>query len=127
MKGKIKNVVIDYVTPQQACVMIGISAKSTPQITRWINEGRIPHTTKFGNNTAIPVSWVKSECLARDVEFRGVKLEDGQVAVSLKDYEPISKLYQSNKKELDRIYNRMRRGSFDGDFIRFGNSYGIRK
>lgn len=127
MEVRIKNKVTDYVTPAEACTMIGISASSTPQITRWINEGRIPNTIKFGNNTAIPIAWVKSECLARSVKFEGIKLKDGQVAVSLKDYEPISTIYQDNKKELDRIYNRMRRGSFDGDFIRFGNAYGIRK
>lgn len=127
MECKNKNVVVDYVTPQQACTMIGISASSTPQITRWIGEGRIPNVTKFGNNTAIPISWVKSECLERNVQFEGIKLEGGQVAVSLKDYEPISMIYKDNKKELDRIYRRMKRGTFDGDYVRFGNSYGIRK
>lgn len=127
MEVKTKNIVVDYVTPQQACTMIGISASSTPQITRWINEGRIPNITKFGNNTAIPISWVKSECLSRGVNFEGVKLEDGQVAVSLKDYEPISVIYKDNKKELDRIYSRMKRGSFNGNYIRFGNAFGIRK
>ncbi len=122
-----KNKVVDYVTPQQACTMIGISANSTPQITRWINEGRIPNTIKFGNNTAIPIGWVKSECLSRNVQFEGIKLEDRQVAVSLNDYQPISVIYKDNKKELDRIYSRMKRGSFNGDYIRFGNAYGIRK
>lgn len=122
-----KNKVIDYVTPQETCTIIGISANSTPQITRWINEGKINGVIPFGNNKAIPVSWVKSECLSRGINWEGVKLEEGEVGVNLKDYEPISVIYKDDKKELNKIYMRMKRGTFDGNYVRFGNSYGIRK
>lgn len=127
MEAKIKNIVVDYVTPQQACTMIGISASSTPQITRWINEGRIPNIIKFGNNTAIPITWVESECLARSVQFEGIKLEDGQVAVSLKDYEPIIDYAKKNNLNYGTLHSTFRRRTFKGDWIRFGNAYGIRK
>lgn len=127
MDAKIKNKVVDYVTPAEACKIIGISEKSTPLITRWINDGKIKGTFKFGNNTAIPIMWVKSECLSRNIDFQGIIIENKQIPVSLKDYKPISTIYKDNKKELDRTYSRMKRGTFQGDYIRFGNSYGIRK
>lgn len=126
MNVNLKNKVVDYVTPAEACKIIGISEKSTPLITRWINDGKIKGTFKFGNNTAIPITWVKSECLSRNIDFQGILVENKQIPVSLKDYEPISLIYKDNKKELDRIYSRMKRGTFQGDYIRFGNSYGIR-
>lgn len=127
MNVKIKNVVTDYVTPTEACRIIGISEKSTPQITRWINEGKIAGVVSFSNNKAIPVIWVKSECLERGIHWEGVELKQDEIGVYLNEYEPISVIYKDNKKELNKIYMRMKRGTFQGDYIRFGNAYGIRK
>lgn len=121
-----KNKVTDYVTPAEACRAIGISEKSTPQILRWIKDGRIPGVFKFSSNWAIPVSWVKSECNSRGINWSGVPLHSGEVEVSLTNYMPISEVYKEDKKELDRIYKQMKRGTFQGDYILFGNAYGLK-
>lgn len=39
-----KNKVIDYVTPREACKIIGIKESSAAQITRWIQDGKIKGT-----------------------------------------------------------------------------------
>lgn len=124
---KLKNKVVDFVTPTEACRIIGISEKSTPQITRWMNEGKIQGVLSFGNNKAIPISWVKSECNTRGINWEGVELKEGEISVSLKDYIPIADVYNNDKKTLNKIYMRMKRGTFQDDYIRFGNAYGIRK
>lgn len=121
-----KNIVIDYVTPAEACRAIGISEKSTPQITRWINEGRIKGVLNFGNNKAIPISWVKSECLTRDIQFESIKLEDGQVAVSLNDYEPVNQI--EKKYKTSHLAVKIMRGQINKDHvIQFGKNWGIEK
>ena len=124
---KMKNKVIDYVTPATTCEFIGISRKSISQISLWIKQKRIHGVYKFGNNWAIPISWVKSECIERGLSFQGVQLSNEEVGVSLNDYSPIAEIFKGNKLELDRTYNRMRSNTFNGDYIKFGNAYGIRK
>lgn len=124
---KKKNIVLDYVTQSQACEIIGISKKSTPLINRWINQGKIQGAYKFSNNMAIPVSWVKSECNERSIHWEGIKLNDGEVGVSLKDYEPIIDYAKRNDLNYGTFHSTFRRGTFEGDWIKFGNSYGIRK
>lgn len=121
-----KNVVIDYVTPTEVCKIIGISTKSTPQITRWINSGKIKGVKQFGNNKGIPVSWVKSECLERGINWQGVELKEGENGVSLNDYEPIYQMFK-DEKERSRVYDRLRRGTYKDDYIKFGNAYGLPK
>lgn len=122
-----KNKVIDYVTPTEACIIIGISPKSTPQITRWINEGRIKGIKQFGKNKAIPVSWVKSECNERGINWEGVELGDDETPVSLDDYISIKEYCIKNNLNYIRFNNKISRGYFDGDFIRFANTYGLPK
>lgn len=119
--------VIDYITPQEVCKIIGISEKSTPQITRWINEGRIPEVYKFGKNKAIPISWVKSECNTRGINWEGVKLKKGEVGVSLKDYIPIKEYCKINDLKYMNLNNQISRGYYNGKFIRFANTYGLPK
>lgn len=121
-----KNKVTDYVTPTEVCKIIGISPKSTPQITRWINDGKIKGTRQFGNNKAIPVSWVKSECNERGINWEGVELENDETGVLLGDYVPINEKIE-DQKERYRVYNRLRRGTYDGDFVKFGNAFGVPK
>lgn len=121
-----KNVVIDYVTPTEVCKIIGISTKSTPQITRWINSGKIKGVKQFGNNKGIPVSWVKSECLERGINWQGVELKEGENGVSLDDYEPLG-VKIDDEKERYRIYSRLKRKTYKGDHVRFGNSFGLPK
>ncbi len=121
-----KNKVIDYVTPREACKIIGIKESSAPQITRWINDGKIKGTKQFGNNKAIPVSWVKSECNERGINWEGVELGNDEIGVLLGDYVPINEKIEE-QKERYRVYNRLRRGTYEGDFIRFGNAFGLPK
>lgn len=121
-----KNKVIDYVTPTEVCEIIGISTKSTPQITRWINSGKIKGVKQFGNNKGIPVSWVKSECLERGIHWNGVELKEGEKGVLLNDYEPLIERIE-DKREYGRIHTQMKRLTFKGDYIRFGNSFGLPK
>ena len=121
-----KNVVIDYVTPTEACKIIGISPKSTPQITRWINQGKIKGVKQFGNNKGIPVSWVKSECLERGIRWEGVELKEGEKGVSLDDYITLNEKID-DEKERYRVYSRLKRKTYKGDYIRFGNSFGLPK
>ena len=127
MDKNIKYVVTDYVTPAEACKIIGISERSTPLITRWINEGRIKGVLNFGNNKAIPVNWVMSECNSRGINWEGVKLEPGQIAVSLEDFMPIVEYAKENNLNYSTFHSTFRRGTFKGDWIKFGNSFGIRK
>lgn len=122
-----KNKVIDYVTQAEACEIIGISEKSTPLINRWINQGKIKGTYKFSHNMAIPVNWVKSECNERNIGWEGVKLEENEIGVSLKDYEPIIDYARKNNLNYSTFHSTFKRGTFKGDWIKFGNSYGIRK
>lgn len=121
-----KNKVIDYVTPTEACKIIGISPNSTPQITRWVNDGRIKGVRFFGNNKAIPVTWVKSECNERGINWEGVELESDETGVSLDDYIPLKESTQ-DKNEYSRLHARLKRGTYKGDFIKFGNAFGLPK
>ncbi len=121
-----KNKVIDYITAEETCKIIGISVNSTAQITRWVNDGRIKGVRFFGNNKAIPVSWVKSECLERGINWQGVELEEGENGILLDDYKPLHECI-SDKKEYDRLHARLRRGTYEGDYIRFGNAFGLPK
>lgn len=122
-----KYKVTDFVTPKEVCEIIGISEKSTPQITRWINEGRIPEVYLFGKNKAIPVTWVKSECIARGITWNGIKLESGEVSVSLKDYIPVKEYCANNNLNYNNFNNKISRGYYNGEFIRFANTYGLPK
>ncbi|MBU5669638.1 helix-turn-helix domain-containing protein [Peptoniphilus sp. MSJ-1] len=120
------NKVIDYLTPAEVCEVIGISKKSTPQITRWINEGKIPYYKQFGRNKAIPVSWVKSECLSRGIKWEGIQLKDNEKNVSLDDYEDLKKYAQNNNLTYDKLYNDIVNGKIK-NYIRFGNAFGLPK
>ena len=122
-----KNIVIDYVTQAEACKIIGISEKSTPLINRWIKQGKIKGTFKFGKTVAVPVSWVKSECNARGISWVGVQVEEGKTEVSLKDYEPLIDYTKKNHLKYGTIHSQIARGLFKEDFIRFDTSFGIRK
>lgn len=126
MEVKTKCKVIDYITPKEVCGVIGISPTSTPLITRWINQGKIKDVLIFGKSKAIPVSWVKSECNERSIHWEGVKLEDGEVGVSLKDYEPVNKIEQ--KYQVSHLAIRIARGQINNDYVvQFGRNWGIEK
>lgn len=122
-----KNKVIDYLPPKEVCKIIGISAKSTAQITRWIKDGRIAGVYRFGKTVAIPTNWVKSECITRGIDWEGVQVEEGKVGVSLKDYEPLIDYAKKNNIGYGTIHNQITRGTFNKDFVRFDTSFGIRK
>lgn len=124
---KKKNVAIDYITIENTCEAIGIKKSSRIQLTRWIQQGRIYGVFKFGKTWAIPVNWVKSECNSRGIYYNGVELQDSEKGVSLRDYEPL--IEYSNRLNLSygKIHFQLRSGIFEGDFVRFGTSYGIRK
>lgn len=121
-----KNVVIDYVTPTEVCKIIGISTKSTPQITRWINSGKIKDHKRFGNSLAIPVAWVKSECLERGISWQGVKLKEGEKGVSLEDYTPLMEYVKENNLNYSTIYHNLKDGKTE-DYIKFQSTYGLPK
>ena len=121
-----KYVVTDYVTPAEACKIIGISGKSTPLITRWINEGRIKGVLRFGKNKGIPVNWVMSECNNRNIQWNGVRLEPGQIAVNLEDYVPVNQIEKQYK--VNNLAVKIVRGQIDNSkVIQFGTSWGIQK
>lgn len=124
---KNKNIVVDYVTQSQACEIIGINKKSTPLINRWIKDGRIVGAFKFGKTIAIPIAWVKSECLSRNINFNGIELKPNEVGVSLKDYEPLIDYTKRNNLKYGTIHSQMTRGAFEKDFVKFDTSFGIRK
>lgn len=121
-----KNKVIDYVTPKEACKIIGISEGSAAQITRWIQDGKIKGTRQFGNNKAIPVSWVKSECNERGINWEGVELGNGETPVSLDDYVTLHEKIE-DETERSRTYDRLRHKKYEGDHIKFGNAFGLPK
>ncbi|MDU5324861.1 MAG: hypothetical protein E6149_09360 [Peptoniphilus harei] len=119
-----KNKVIDYVTPIEVCQIIRISINSTPQITRWIKDGRIQNVIQFGKSNAIPISWVKSECQARGINWNGVELKENEVGVSLKDYTPLNQI--EKKYNVQNLAVRIKRGQIDlENVIQFGNNWGI--
>lgn len=122
-----KYKVIDFVTPKEVCKIIGISEKSTPLITRWMNESRITGVYLFGKNKAIPITWVKSECIERGISWEGIKLNDGEVGVSLKDYIPIKEYCKKNNLNYASFNNRISRGYYKDEFIRYANTYGLPK
>lgn len=122
-----KYKVVDYVTPKDVCKIIGISENSTPLITRWMNQGRIKEVYLFGKNKAIPVSWVKSECITRGISWEGIKLKSGEVGVSLKDYIPIKEYCENNGLVYMSLNNQIARGYYKDEFIRFANTYGLPK
>ena len=122
-----KYKVTDFVTPKEVCKIIGISEKSTPLITRWMNEGRITGVYLFGKNKAIPITWVKSECIERGISWEGIKLNDGEVGVSLKDYIPVKEYCKINNLNYNNLNNKISRGYYKDEFIRYANTYGLPK
>lgn len=119
-----KNKVIDYLTPIEVCQIIRISVNSTPQITRWIKEGRIKNVIQFGKSNAIPVSWVKSECQARGIDWNGVELKENEVGVSLKNYTPVNQI--EKKYNVQNLAVRIKRGQISlENVVQFGNNWGI--
>ncbi|WP_454206981.1 helix-turn-helix transcriptional regulator [Peptoniphilus sp. Marseille-Q6390] len=122
-----KNKVIDYLTIDEVCDAIGIKRNSKAQITRWIKDGRIAGAYKFSTNWAIPISWVKSECIARGVKYQLEENDNKQKQVKLKDYIPLIEVYKDDIKEYNRLQKQMIRNTYPDDYIKFGNAYGIRK
>lgn len=119
-----KNKVIDYLTPVEVCGIIGISEKSTPQITRWIGEGRIQDVIQFGKSNAIPVSWVKSECQARGINWNGIELQKDEIGVSLKDYTPLNQI--EKQYNVQQLAVRIKRGQIAlENVVQFGNNWGV--
>lgn len=122
-----KNKVIDYLTIDEVCDAIGIKRNSKAQITRWIQDGRITGAFKFSKSWAIPVNWVKSECLARGISWHGVTLSESEHGVSLKDYYTVNEYCNKFNQSFGTVHSQISRGIFDGDYVRFDKSYGIRK
>lgn len=122
-----KNKVIDYMTPTETCRAIGISESSVAQITRWVNEGRIKGAYRFGKALAIPVSWVKSECIERGIPFDGIELKGGDKGVSLDDYIPLIDYVKEKGINYGTFYARIKREQYKGDYIRFQTTYGLPK
>lgn len=122
-----KNKVIDYLTIDEVCDAIGIKRNSKAQITRWIKDGRIAGAYKFSTNWAIPINWVKSECIARGIKYQEEENNDKQKQVKLKDYIPLIEVYKDDIKEYNRLQKQMIRNTYPDDYIKFGNAYGIRK
>ena len=121
-----KNKVIDYITIDEVCDIIGIKRNSKAQITRWIKEGKIKGAYKFGNSWAIPVNWVKSECNSRNINWQGVELEENQTGVSLDKYEQITEFFEDRKKS-NAVYMQITRKTYTDDYVKFGNTYGLPK
>lgn len=122
-----KNKVIDYMTIDEVCDAIGIKRNSKAQITRWIKDGRISGAYKFSTNWAIPVNWVKSECIARGVQYKPAEIGSTENQVKLVDFIPLIDVYKDNIKEYNKLQKQMIRNTYPNDFINFGSSYGIRK
>ncbi|NMW84702.1 helix-turn-helix domain-containing protein [Peptoniphilus sp. AGMB00490] len=118
--------VVDYLTPAEVCKAIGISEKSTPLITRWINNGKIRGHKRFGRNKAIPVNWVKSECQSRGIDWQGVELEDNEIGVSLDGYIDLKAYASNSNKTYDQLYKDIVNGKIK-NYIRFGNAFGLPK
>lgn len=119
-----KNKVIDYITIDEVCDIIGIKRNSKAQITRWIKEGKIKGAYKFGKTWAIPINWVKSECNSRNINWEGVELEENQIGVSLDDYADINDYAKKNNATYQKLYNDIVDGR-EKNFLRFGQSFGI--
>lgn len=122
-----KYKVVDYLTPAEVCKAIGISEKSTPLITRWINNGKIKGYKTFGKNLAIPIAWVKSECQERGIDWQGVELKADEIGVSLDNYIPIKEYCKKNNLNYVNFNNQIARGYYEGEFIRYANTYGLPK
>ena len=121
-----KNKVIDYVTMNDATRILGLARSSSSQLSRWIKDGKIQGTFSFGRSVAIPVSWVKSECLERGISWQGVELKEGEEGVNLKDYLDISEWAELNNLTYSKVYNDIVNGR-RRDYIKFGVSYGLPK
>ena len=122
-----KNVVIDYLTTKEVCEAIGIKANSTALLKRWIDNGKIKGAKKFGQSWAIPVEWVKAECLERGIDYKSVELQSNQVGVKLFDYIPLIDYVNGDKNQYDKLHAYIRYGKTNLDYIRFYNTYGVRK
>ena len=121
-----KNKVIDYVTMNEATKILGLARSSSSQLSRWIKDGKIQGTLSFGRSVAIPVSWLRSECLERGISWNGIELEDGETGVNLKDYLDISEWAELNNLTYSKVYNDIANGR-RYDYIKFGVSYGLPK
>lgn len=121
-----KNKVIDYVTMNDATKILGLARSSSSQISRWVKDGKIQGTFSFGRSVAIPVSWLRSECLERGISWDGIELEDGETGVSLKDYLDINEWAELNNLTYSKVYNDIVNGRRH-DYIKFGVSYGLPK
>lgn len=120
-----KYKVVDYLTPAETCKAIGISEKSTPLITRWINSGKIKGYKRFGKSLAIPINWVKSECQERGINWQGVELLSDEIGVSLDDYMPIEEYASNNHMKYGTLHSQITRGIYNGNYIRFGTTFGL--
>lgn len=121
-----KNKVIDYVAMNEATKILGLARSSSSQLSRWIKDGKIQGTFSFGRSVAIPVSWLRSECLERGISWHGIELEDGETGVNLKDYLDISEWAELNSLTYSKVYNDIVNGRRH-DYIKFGVSYGLPK
>lgn len=121
-----KNKVIDYVTTDDACDILGLKRSSKPQITRWIKDGRIVGAFKFGKTWAVPVLWLKSECIERGILFNGIELAINENEVKLKDYISIDEYIKGKDITYQKIYNDIIDKRID-DYVRFGTTYGVKK
>ena len=121
-----ENKVIDYVTIDEVCDAIGIKRNSRAQITRWIQNGRIVGVFRFGKTWAIPINWVKSECLSRNLRFNENELQKNEAGVSLNDYISIDEYVKDKDITYQKIYNDIIDKRID-DYVRFGTTYGVRK
>ena len=120
------NKVIDYVTVYEACKLIGISEKSFSIITQQAKANKIAGAKMFGKSWAIPIEWVKAECDRRGITF-DFRIEEDKKPVSLDDYIPLIDYVKQNNLKYGTIHNRIARGQYNGDWIRFHTTIGIKK
>lgn len=122
-----KYKVIDYVTTLEACKILQLSKNSTGSITRKLQNGEIKGAYKFGKTWAIPIYWIKSECVSRNIYWIEKELKNDEKGVSLKNYIPIKEYCEKNKISYNVFNSQIARGYYDGEFIRFANTYGLPK
>lgn len=122
-----KKKITDYLTVKEVLQILGLRPSSQTLITRWIRDGRIEQVLTFGTIYAIPVTWVKSECISRGIDYKGIHLDSDQVGVSLKDYIPLKEYTEKNKLDYGKLYGKLKRKTVNLNYVKFGNVYGIKK
>lgn len=121
-----KNKVIDFITSKEIIEVLGQSLATTAMYNKQAREGTIKGAFKFSSTWAFPIEYLKEKARKKGIRYDGVQLEDNEKGVSLLDYKTVLEWSEEKGYNMATIHSRIKRGTFKGDYVKFGNTYGIR-